>query len=1360
MGPSNPDTTLRPSFRVREWTLDDGLPTPVQAVAQTADGYLWMTTAGGLVRFDGAQFVVFTPDTTPIFHSVEFVGLAVTSSGDLWVGSQDRWAYRLRDGEWTAYSLAEAYGDAHWVQGFVEDGDGTFWAVSTGPYLARFDEAGGGFVRETDRLRTIWPPVAVDDDGVLWAMLEAGEIRDAPPSLVGGAVVVRREGGRFVSPRDGRSGGFSPTQYGPLFHRPAGASVPEAVAAAARGARSRVDLTDAAGRLLTWIWHDDETERVMLVDRQRRAWVQLADGEGANRLAVVRDGQTLATIAPAGATWIQQVFEDRQGSIWAHSSGTGLFQITEEPFERVTLDEGLPRYAARAAPAADGGVIVSTASGDGETRVATVHRGAVTTDTYRIEARPDALHGYVTDGHAEVGHVVEDARARRWGAANHALLRLLDGRAEVVDDGRAEVVDDGAAGVIRVLYPDPADADVLWVGDARGLARRFDARTGTVTDSVAFDVDWRQAVTAFHRAGDGRLWVATDRGLAVVGDDGRARMRPDEVLQGRAVRDLADGPDGALWAATDRGLVRIRAGEARWLRPEAGAPSGPLQAVLLDGSGALWLSGRRALHRLLLADANAVLDGDRERVHTVTLLPSQGHLGASNRLWGAAQAADGSLWIPSYKGVTRIDPGRYARRHARPLPVTIETVTPEGGAPTTLAEPVRLPVGARAIEVSYTAAGFVEPGLIQFRTFLEGYDDGWVDQGPARRVAYGRLTPGRYTLHVQAMNAGGIWSGPVAAPAIVVPSRLWETPWFRGLVALVLLSAVGLAVRRRERTLVERARALDEVVAERTAALESEKRTVARMAGELLTLNEAKSRLFANVSHEFRTPLQLVLGPLADLGEGRHGPLTADALAQVGVAERNGKRLLALVEQLLALARFDAGSVALAPTRIDAAAFAARTAEAFRPLAEREGVSLETDLAPVEGTFDPSKVETALANLLANAISFTPEGGAVRVGLASAPGGGVVFSVSDTGPGLTPDHAARVFDRFYQADGASTRRRAGTGIGLALVLEIANAHGGTADVESRPGEGATFTLSLPAAEAAGPARAPVPSGLTELLAASGTGRHRCPPAPAPSADDTPRVLVVDDNADLRDLVRGHLEDRYAVIEAADGHQALERARAHAPDVVVSDVMMPGLDGLGLLRALRADPETDFVPVLLLTARATVEDTVEGLGLGADDYLAKPFAPAELRARVDALVAGRQRLRDGGPDARPPGPATGDPVTVRPEATAAQQALVARLVQAVDARLGDETLSVDALAQAVGVSRATLYRQLDGAVDGSPADLIWEVRLSRAAALLAVGAGGVGEVAYAVGFKSVAHFSNRFDAHFGLRPSAYAASAPL
>ena len=407
-----------------------------------------------------------------------------------------------------------------------------------------------------------------------------------------------------------------------------------------------------------------------------------------------------------------------------------------------------------------------------------------------------------------------------------------------------------------------------------------------------------------------------------------------------------------------------------------------------------------------------------------------------------------------------------------------------------------------------------------------------------------------------------------------------------------------------------------------------------RKAEALAEIDRAKTVFFSNVSHEFRTPLTLLLGPLEDALGDTGSPLPERQRERVGTAHRNALRLLRLVNTLLDFSRIEAGRMEAVYEPTDLATLTADLASAFRSSVERAGLRFEVDCPPLDdGVWvDREMWEKIVFNLLSNALKFTLEGEiAVRLRLVE---GRAELSVSDTGTGIPSEELPRLFERFRRIKTARARSHEGTGIGLALVLELVRLHGGTVRAESELGRGSTFTVSIPTGSAHLPADR---LGASRALASTALGATpfieealRWMPLPiahpaAGTARGRARILLADDNADMREYVRRLLAERWDVETVGDGDAALDAALAHPPDLILADVMMPGLDGFELLRALKADPRTHTVPVVLLSARAGEESRIEGLDAGADDYLVKPFSARELVARVGGhLAAARER----------------------------------------------------------------------------------------------------------------------------------------
>ncbi|GAB5519601.1 MAG: hypothetical protein RhofKO_18520 [Rhodothermales bacterium] len=536
--------------------------------------------------------------------------------------------------------------------------------------------------------------------------------------------------------------------------------------------------------------------------------------------------------------------------------------------------------------------------------------------------------------------------------------------------------------------------------------------------------------------------------------------------------------------------------------------------------------------------------------------------------------------------------------------------------------------------------------------------------------------------------------------------------------------------------------------------LQAQAHQLATQAERLHMQDEAKTRFFANVSHEFRTPLTLILGPLEDAHMGMHGPMAHSLRDTLGLALKNGRRLLRLVNQLLDVARLEAGHTQLMLMPVDALGFIDQVSTVFRSMAVRKGITYHTQIAPDLGTviLDQEQMEKVIANLLSNAFKFTEAGDTVTL-TAKREGAEWVLDVSDTGCGIAADNLPHLFDRFYQADDSSTRKHAGTGIGLALVQEIVKLHGGTIHVASALGEGTAICILLPVHPTEDHTATPGSgdsfahdAGRISLMHVDDESPVAATLATKPTSD-RPTVLCADDNADIRTYLRTHLLGAYHVLEATDGAHALEQARAFTPDLIIADVMMPEMDGFDFCEALRHDPLLDSIPVILLTAKASEDSLVEGLKRGADAYVTKPFSMREVHTRISTLLENRQRLKHRFMASQDHHDGTATPDADEPE-------LLRRLRTCVLTHIADDAFNVDHLAQALGQSRATLYRNLKALGAPSPMHLIWHIRLDYAAQLLQERQGSIGEVAYGVGFKNLSHFSQKFQEQFGMTPSAY------
>jgi signal transduction histidine kinase/DNA-binding response OmpR family regulator len=539
---------------------------------------------------------------------------------------------------------------------------------------------------------------------------------------------------------------------------------------------------------------------------------------------------------------------------------------------------------------------------------------------------------------------------------------------------------------------------------------------------------------------------------------------------------------------------------------------------------------------------------------------------------------------------------------------------------------------------------------------------------------------------------------------------------------------------------------------------------------KLSEIIQAQSRFFANISHEFRTPLTLILGPLHRwLAEtsGRDVP-AKEMHSDLSMMQRNAHRLLMLINELLDLSKLEAGAMKLHASRINVVPLVKGIANSFESSAGLRGIALNVyvEEEEIEVYCDNDMIEKILSNLLSNAFKFTPEGGKVTVALTSVPssngrgvsegsGEGVVkISVSDTGIGIPPAQLNKVFDRFYQVDASQTRDHEGSGLGLALMKELVELHHGTISVQSEIGRGTTFTVQLPLGRShlrddeiveAPASFKPTMREVEGVAVEKDVGGATEVTEFEQPKTDKPIILVVEDNTDVRAYIKSYLIPVYQVTEARDGAEGIEIALEMIPDLIISDVMMPKKDGYQLCQSLKSDEKTSHIPIILLTAKAASENKIEGLETGADEYLIKPFEPNELLARVKNLIDLRRKLRER---FKASVPLKLGEVAV----TSMDDAFLKKVMAAVEQHMGDEHFRVEGLAAEVGMSRVQLFRKLTALTSQSPGEFIRYIRLHRAMDLLQKGFGTVSEVGYTVGFSDPSYFSKCFHKQFGKAPT--------
>jgi signal transduction histidine kinase/AraC-like DNA-binding protein len=548
---------------------------------------------------------------------------------------------------------------------------------------------------------------------------------------------------------------------------------------------------------------------------------------------------------------------------------------------------------------------------------------------------------------------------------------------------------------------------------------------------------------------------------------------------------------------------------------------------------------------------------------------------------------------------------------------------------------------------------------------------------------------------------------------------------------------------------------LENIVKDRTAELE-------RKNVKIMEMDQMKTRFFSNVSHEFRTPLTLIIGPLEDFLVD--GDLPAHKKDSLEMVHRNAVRLLGLVNQLLDLSKIDAGSMKLNLVYYDIYKVLSQIARGFMPMAERKKIKFNISI-PDESLncfFDRDKLEKILVNLLSNAFKFTPEKGEIqcivkRIDKKNGDCVGYVeLTIQDTGPGIPEEQVEKIFDRFFQVEDGWKKEASGTGIGLSLVKELIVLQHGEIRVESDVKSGSRFMVILPVGkdhlkpQEYSIAKYEEDDGQSMLLRVYLSDYNRKIPDESYEIvgnNDRPIVLIIDDNQDIRRHVRESLSKEFIIKEGMNGKEGLEKAIALVPDLVITDLMMPEMDGLELCAHLKKDERTSHVPVIMLTARAEVEDKLTGLDTGADDYITKPFNNKELAARAKNLINQRKKLRE-----KYSGQLSLE--AEKAEVKSVDENFLERVRKIIEKNISDCNFDVNSFYPEMGMSRMQLFRKLKALLNQTPSELIRDLRLQRAAQLMKMNFGNVAEITYEVGFNNLSYFAKCFKEKYGLLPSEF------
>jgi signal transduction histidine kinase/ligand-binding sensor domain-containing protein/DNA-binding response OmpR family regulator len=798
----------------------------------------------------------------------------------------------------------------------------------------------------------------------------------------------------------------------------------------------------------------------------------------------------------------------------------------------------------------------------------------------------------------------------------------------------------------------------------------------------------------------GRIWVGTERGgLSLYHPESNnfENFAEKEGLDNYIVRAIGEDNVGYIWVSTNKGLSRFSTEEKKFVNFDI--HDGLTAGQFLDGSF-LYSGGI-----MYFGNQNGLCYFSPEKIELNTIAPK-------------VNIVDLQLFN---KKVSL----RSAFIKESPLIKTIsETDT------------IRLTYKQSVFSLGFVAVNYNWPEKIHYAYKLEALEKDWNMSGNEHQATYRNLRPGKYLFKVKASNINGIWNDSYTSLCIIISPPLWYTWWAWCIYTLFIVSIVFLLYIYKAKQAALKQNLMYEKI---TRQKEHQ-------------LNQEKMRFFTNMTHEFRSPLTLIQGPLEDLLQ--EPQLSRPVSKKILLIYCNSNRLLELINKLLDFRKVETGSMQLKVIKGDLVRAVKECCYPYRELFIENKIefSLKANPEEIEVWFDPEKLMIIMNNLLSNASKYTKPKGQVTVEISEEGNKEyAVIKVWDTGIGIAPEHLETVFEQYYRIE--EIKGVNGSGIGLALTRNLVEMHKGTILAESVAGMGSCFTVKLKKGRnhfsdeqidvSSGGFFKPF-NGFKSNL-----DMEQEEPQPESDHDDAQRkiMLIVEDNDEIRSYIKDSFADEFQIIEAVDGSSGLEMAFKYIPDIIITDIMMPGIDGLELCSKVKTSIKTSHIPVVILTARNTIQQKQEGYETGADSYVTKPFSTSLLKSRIRNILLARKHLTEH----------IARTILLQPDEihiNLKDEKFISDAIRIIESRMADENFDVDALGLDLGVSRSVLYRKIKALTGFNIVEFIRSIRLKNAAQFLRTKEYTVSEVAYKVGFNNLKHFRLCFKEQFKVSPSDY------
>lgn len=1372
-------------YHLQHYSVDNGLSqNTVTAILQDQEGYLWLGTWDGLNKFDGNTFTTYKvrPDTRHRLQNCRYIWLYEDQKGFIWSQTYDGNLFRFDKQTEGFFVLDEPVLALHnrVQRAFVEGKAGEMWFLGTQEVLCltsdgdtvsvkRYPADPTGHWIEKDEQGNIW----FDQGNRLCQITPTGERKEHTPFLEEGIlypVGLVQENELYVGTSKGQVGRYDLKKE----HWEKVVSVPNAVLTDLEVTSTGLVIatTSAQG----FFCYDCHSRQMHLYNKENNAQIKsncftqvVEDSKGVCWIENTEKGvfrflpqsQNLKHLqCPADKRFEQLLspnfllLEDTHKESWinAHGSGFARYNSLRDELE---------------CPIGEISNAIHTAYIDheGNLWVATYDQGV---DRVSREARPFICHNTMEGRQlGEVRAILELQDGNVLLATKDAQLLLCDPQLEPIR--RFDVGE-----MVYAMHEDQAGN--LWLGTkGKGLIQvqkegnswarqQYQHKAG---EPMSLSAD---NVYSLAQDKEGNLYVGTyGKGIDIL-HEGQFMSACDEwptypQEQASQIRDMLILND-TLWGATTLGLLQVDLNTQECLF----TPYYDIIHLYQDEEKNLWLStygaGLNKLAQAATAHSPAIFEAytTQNNMRSDIVLSvaedesgllwvvSENHISRFDDVKGTIQHFDalhskgchfgetpivrlksGKMVVGYNKGVCEFIPQRVLQDESKPRLVLTDLllfnkrVSPkEENSPLqksiTYTDTLVLRHDQNVFTLNFATLNFGQNQGIRYAYKLEGLEEEW-NYTNSRSVTYTNLKKGMYCFKVRSTNEAGIWVENTRALVIQIQPSFWQTGWAIALYILLFIGGILLLVK----ILVTYGNL------ERKVEMEKQ-------------ITDIKLRFFTNISHELRTPLTLIAGPVENV-------LTTEKISpavreQLEIVKSNCSRMLRLINEILDFRKIQNQKMRLRVQETKLAGIVEKACSNFSKEAYEKHIHFEIqNTAPdLKVWVDSEKVDTILYNLLSNAFKFTPAGKGIQVSVSEKPNFAVI-QVSDEGVGIPKDKRGLLFERFTsQNEIKNYTNTASTGIGLNLVKELVDLHKGYIEVKSEPNKGTTFTILLRLGKEHFGSEVDFVSPSKTLVTDNSTPQTTATPESTDKKKQT--MLIVEDNQDMRQFLSSIFNAQYHVVGACDGKEGVAMALETTPDMIITDLMMPNMDGLELTDKLKTDPKTSHIPIILLTAKTAVESRLEALRFGADDYLTKPFSPEELKARVENILLQRKRLQES---------YRNNLLRLQPkevQTDSPNEAFLAKLMDFMERNMDNSELVVEDLVSEMALGRTVFFNKLKSLTGLSPVEFIREVRIKRAAQLLEQSGYNITEITYMVGMSDSRYFSKCFKGIYGVTPSEY------